>query len=256
MSARASLRSVPLLAASLASTVMLLGTVAVPSATPALAAVSAPTTTSLTSSQPTATWNMYLKFTATVYPAEGGGTVTFSIDGQPICSNVPVAVTKSTGVATCFAQNGIWEVGKHTLVATFTPASIALQSSTSAPLTQTITKATPRLTELSCSSNPASYPGTTTCTASVLGVSGWIVPWGEVSFDTSGNGWFSRAGCQLQPSTGTDMLAPLTGTCSVTYQTGSMDTSASGVTISARYEGNPWYTSTTSKLTLHVKSGS
>jgi trimeric autotransporter adhesin len=103
--------------------------------------VAASTTTTLTSSLNPSIYGQSVTFTATVAPTVGTalptGTVQFSVDGTAVGG--PVTLNGS-GVATFFSST--LAVGAHSVTAVYTPSSTSFTGSTSAALSQTVTKGT------------------------------------------------------------------------------------------------------------------
>ena len=119
-----------------------------------LSRTSATSTTLASSANPSVT-GARITYTATVSPAPNGGTVTFSDGTATItgCGSAPVDT--STGEAIC--QVTYTRVGSHTITAAYSGDS-EFKVSTSAPLIQTVNKATPAL-GISQSANPVIVGG-------------------------------------------------------------------------------------------------
>ena len=96
-------------------------------------------------------------------------------------------------------------------------------------------------TQVSCTSDQAVYPGTTTCTATVRG--GASTPTGSVHWGTGSFGQFSPTDCVLSA-----------GKCSVTYTTGAKDVGLTGVVLAAVYSGDALYKSSEGKTTVTVRT--
>ena len=96
--------------------------------------VAVATTTSLSSSANPSVKRHAVTYTATITPAPGAGTVSFTDNGSPVagCSAVPVA----GGTATCSATPKT--TGGHNIVATFS-GSTGFSGSTSVTMTQVVT---------------------------------------------------------------------------------------------------------------------
>jgi hypothetical protein len=214
-----------------------------------------PSTTTLSSSAVSSSFNSQVTFVATVSYQNSGfpGTVTFTSDGQPItgCQNVPAPYYQANGGTNIFratCTTSALRAGPHSIVGSFsgniphsghTEPQVA--GSTSAPLTQVITASSS--VKAHCTPNPDIYPGRVTCTATVSGPG--VTPTGKVSWDTSGSGHFISSGCALTA-----------GTCSVTYQPQTGDIRYSGgITIYALYSGDTYYTSSRTTTLLAVRSG-
>jgi hypothetical protein len=178
--------------------------------------------------------------------SDGPGSVTFTDAGRTIsgCARVPAqpdASGVSDVVASC-TTTGL-SVGSHTIIASYAPDPASfVQPSTSTPLTQTIQG--PSSTVVSCSPNPAVYPGTVTCKAIVTG-SG-PTPTGTVHWGTGSSGHFVSADCSLN----------ISGVCSVQYTTGSADVGSTGVVIAAVYSGNAYYKGSEGKTSVTVTKAS
>ncbi|HEY3723817.1 MAG TPA: Ig-like domain-containing protein [Acidimicrobiia bacterium] len=140
----------------------------------------ASTTSAVVSNHPSATWNQPVTFTATigsVSPATATpslGTVAFNADGVAIegCT----AKTLTAGVATCTANAD--PVGTASITAVFS-GDANFTTSTSSPITQTVTKATTG-TALSADHNPSRSGQSVTFTATVTSTAG--TPTGTVTF--------------------------------------------------------------------------
>jgi len=96
--------------------------------------VTVPTATTLSSSVNPSVTIQGVTYTASISPAPGGGTVSFTDNGAPIsgCSAVPV----SGATATCLANPGT--AGGHNIVATFS-GSTGFSGSQSTTMTQVVT---------------------------------------------------------------------------------------------------------------------
>ncbi len=132
------------------------------------------TTTALTSSVNPSASGQSVTFTATVTAASGSntptGTVQFTIDGTAVGS----PVTLTNGVAT--DSTSALSVGTHTVSAAYS-GDTGFIVSTSATLTQTVTKAN-TTTTLTSSLNPSVFGQSVTFTATVAGNG----PTGTVTF--------------------------------------------------------------------------
>jgi len=93
-------------------------------------------------------------------------------------------------------------------------------------------------TQVSCTPNPATHPGTITCAVTVRG--GASIPTGSVHWGTGNSGQFSATDCALS-----------LGKCSVTYTTGALD-AGKGVVIAAVYSGEALYRASEGKTTVTV----
>ena len=165
-----------------------------------------PTSTGLVPSLNPSSPGDEVTFTATVSPAPGGGTVSFTDAGEPIDDCQDLAVDEA-GVATCAVTFD--EPGSHAIVATFS-GDETFEGSASSTLDQVVTDGPlpePTATELVASSNPSAPGQPVAFTASVSP----IPDGGRVSFTDNGE---DVADCQdvaLDPSGG--------ATCTVTYAT-------------------------------------
>jgi sugar lactone lactonase YvrE len=120
--------------------------------------VNGPTTVSLTSSAPSFTYGQASLYTVSVVPASATGFIQIMVDGSPAIS--PAPLTNGTLVVAAPPLSA----GSHTITAVYTGDSNTLPG-TSAPLPQTIAKATPAIT-LASQVNPSSYMQTVTFTGS------------------------------------------------------------------------------------------
>ena len=147
--------------------------------------VKLPSTTALTSSKNPSNVNDSVTFTATVTGSNGTptGTVTFTVDGNPIpeCPN-PVTLNGS-GVATCTSQS--LPAGSDLITASYSGDSTYDPSSKT--LTQTVSKIDSD-TVLTSSVNPSYVNQFVTFTATVTASSpGGLSPTGTVTFTDNGN---------------------------------------------------------------------
>ncbi len=140
----------------------------------------AATTSAVVSNHPSATWNEPVTFTATISPVSPAtatpslGTVAFNADGVAIegCT----AKTLTAGVATCTANAD--PVGTASITAVFS-GDANFTTSTSSPITQTVTKATTS-TALTSDHDPSRFGQSVTFTATVSSTAG--TPTGTVTF--------------------------------------------------------------------------
>ncbi len=139
----------------------------------------AATTTAVVSSVNPSRVGDAVTFTATVSPAPAAGTVQFMVDGVMVSE---VAVTG--GLAT-YATTGLTE-GAHIITASYS-GDPALLASTSPDLTQNVGPALRATrTVLTSNSNPSTYLGNVTFTATVRPVTGIGIPTGTVQFVIDG----------------------------------------------------------------------
>ena len=175
------------------------------------------TTTTVTPSQNPWQFGFSVTFTATVSPATATGTVTFKDGTTTLGSNTLSSGTTSYTLATLSA-------GTHSITATYNGNTLD-NASTSAVLTETITKAS-STTTLSSSANPSVYGSALTFTASIAPSGGT----GTVTF--------------IDGST-------TLGTSTVSSGTAKYSSStlvAGSHSITAVYSGNSSYNSSTSSI--------
>jgi autotransporter-associated beta strand protein len=196
------------------------------------------TTTAITSSANPSPFDNSVTFTARVSPVSPGagtptGTVTFTVDGT---AQSPVQISNGQAVFSTFMLS----VGNHTITAAYNGDG-NFNSSTSAPLTQTITKAN-TTTALTASPNPATFGQSVTFTAVVTpqGLS-FASPTGTVTFTVDGT---AQTPVPLgNPST--------SGSSQATFTTSTLGVGSH--TISATYNGDGNFnTSTSAALTQTI----
>ena len=164
---------------------------------PSSAAVEA-TTTTVGSSTPTSAYGQSVTFTATVDPADGGGTVAFSADGASIaaCDAQPLALVGGSYGATCTTST--LAIGNHMIGATYSGDAVAAGSTGST--NELVAAAAQAITFTSSAPSPAAVGGTYAVTATGGGSGN------PVTFSTS------SAACTV---TGAAVHFLHVGTCSV-----------------------------------------
>jgi Bacterial Ig-like domain (group 3) len=198
--------------------------------TPAVETTS--TTTTLSSSTNPSTVGQSVTYTASVHPTSAEGMVTFKDAGTPITGCT--TQTSLSGTATC-TVTGYTTASPNTITATYN-GNPSYLTSTSNTLTQTVEKAS-TTTTLSSSSNPSTVEQSVTYTASVQPA----MATGTIAFQDAGT---PITGCTAQT------VSSGTATCTVTGYT-----TAGPNTITATYNGNPSYlTSTSNTLTQTVET--
>jgi hypothetical protein len=160
------------------------------------------TATAITSSANPSTVHQQVTFTATISPTPDGGTVAFADNGTPISGCGAVAVSVSTGVATC--QTSFGTGGSHPIVATYSGGP-NYQTSASSTLTQTVTQ-TSTATTVSSSVNPPLIGQAVTFTATVTPVPDG----GSAAFTDNGRAITGCGAVAVSTTTGA-------ATCRVTY---------------------------------------
>jgi hypothetical protein len=128
------------------------------------------TQTTLTSSSNPSVFGQPVSFTATVAPVPDGGTVSFTVDGNPLGAAVAVNTTTGTATSTSIATLGI---GSHTVNATY--SGNANFTSSSATLTQVVSRA-PVTTTLDSSANPSFFGAPVTFTDTVCAAGASTAP--------------------------------------------------------------------------------
>ena len=188
------------------------------------------TTTSLGSSVNPSSVGQQVTYTATVSPVPDGGTVGFTDGGTTISGCGSVAVSTTTGKATCSVIYSA--AGTHTIVATYS-GDPKFASSTSAPLSQTVKAAlTPTSTSVSVSPSSVSKGQSVSYSASVSTSSG--TPTGTVAFTTG-----STSLCTATLSSGT-------GSCSASNAPVGTDT------VTGTYSGDSTHAASSGTATLIV----
>ena len=142
----------------------------VTTATDVPAACQIATTTTVSASANPSVYGQPVTFTATVSPAPNGGpaftsagSVTFSVDGNPLGG--PVAVNATTGLALSPSTSGL-SVGGHTVTAVYTGTTIFKPST--GTLSQSVQRASVNTTLVS-SANPSTFGQPVTFTDTVCG---------------------------------------------------------------------------------------
>jgi hypothetical protein len=122
------------------------------------------TTTALSSSSSPSTYGQAVTFTATVSSTDGGGTVSFTADGEllPGCSSQPLTLVSGNYQATC--TTSALPAGSHTIESSYSGDANYGGSSTS--ITQTVNQK-PTTTSLTSGLNPSTYGQLVTFTATV-----------------------------------------------------------------------------------------
>lgn len=144
--------------------------------------ITATTTTVASSANPSVT-GQQVTYTATVSPAPDGGTVAFTDGGTAITGCGAVTADTSTGKATC--QVTYTSPGTHAIAAAYS-GDTAFAASTSAALTQTVSKAA-TTTAVSSSANPSTVGQAVRFTATVsVNPPGAGTPAGTVTFSDGG----------------------------------------------------------------------
>lgn len=146
----------------------------------------ASTSTAVASSVNPSVTGQSVTFTATVSsnaPGSGTptGTVTFSVDGSPVCTNAAM----TAGVATCISS--AFNAGTHPVSATYNADANYNTSTGSLAGGQVVDKAN-TTTAVSASANPAVFGQTVTFTANVTAnAPGAGTPTGNITFVVDGN---------------------------------------------------------------------
>ena len=188
------------------------------------------TTTALSSSVNPSSVGQQVTYTATVSPVPEGGTVGFTDGGTTISGCGSVAVSTTTGQATCSVTYSV--ASTHTIVATYS-GDATFASSTSPPLSQTVQAAlTPTSTSVSVAPSSVSEGQSVSYSASVSTSSG--APTGTVAFTTG-----STSLCTATLSSGT-------GSCSASNAPAGTDT------VTGTYSGDSTHAASSGTATLTV----
>jgi hypothetical protein len=142
----------------------------------------ASTTTGVATTASPVTFGTQVTYTATVVGSDGGGTLSFTNDGDPIAGCQDLALV--SGQATCQVTPAL---GSHTIVATYS-GDTDYAGSGSNSLAEVVDQASTSTTLLS-SASPIAYGSAVTYTATVAGSDGG----GTLSFTDDGD---PIAGCQ------------------------------------------------------------
>jgi RHS repeat-associated protein len=131
----------------------------------------------------TFSWPQSFVFTATVSGGDSPtGTVAYQVDGVTFAT---VALSGASAVYN--GSNEYWAAGSHTITAVY--SGDGNNNGTRAPTPTTINKATPS-GSITCSPNPITVgTQTSTCTATMTGVSSGATPTGSVSMSSYGSVW-------------------------------------------------------------------
>ncbi|HEU5469157.1 MAG TPA: ExeM/NucH family extracellular endonuclease [Actinophytocola sp.] len=188
------------------------------------------TTTTLTPTANPSTFRAELRFTATVSPAPTGGTVQFTVDGQPLGAPVPV----TNGTATS-AQAPTLSLGSHPVTATYSGDPSYLTSTAS--FTQVIWLAVQLLTPTAGAQIPA---GTVVpITFRLTDASGTPIPHlAALALLLSGRVTLSATGAQPLP-TAFPLYDPLTHRYVFLWPTAKRRTGPATITVTITYPGAP-----------------
>ena len=193
-----------------------------------------PSTTTLAAAPNPSSYGQQVTFTATVSPTDGGGTVAFSSDGNPIsgCSSQTLSqVSGGSYEAACTTSS--LSAGSHTITDTYSGNPTYAASGTS--LTQGVG---PTTTTVASSLNPSTYGQQVSFTATVSPTDGG----GAVSFSADGN---PISGCS------TEQLTEVSGSYEVTCSSSSL--AAGSHVISAAYSGDTSYGGSSGSVTQTVR---
>jgi large repetitive protein len=184
------------------------------------------TTTALSSSDDPSLYSQAVTFTATVSPTDGGGTVSFTADGNALtgCSGQPLTLSTGSYQATC--TTSALASGNHTIQASYSGDTNF--SGSSASIAQTVNQK-PTTTSVDSSLNPSTYGELVTFTATVSPTDGQ----GAITF-TSGTGKAATTLCSAQN------LTLVKGSYQATCTTSTLPASAT-TTITASYSGDTDY---------------
>jgi alpha-tubulin suppressor-like RCC1 family protein len=193
------------------------------------------TGTTVTSAPNPSTFGDTVLFTATVAPTDGNGTVTFTADGSPLCTEVALALTGGDYVATCSVDT--LEVGSHAIQAGYAGDTLYQPSSATLAGGQDVHKIA---TSTSVTSSvPAGQFGTygspITFTATVTGTDGG----GTVTVASDG---VVVAGCGALPLTATATAGTYRATCTSSAVPGGTHA------ITADYSGDAHYAASSGTL--------
>ncbi|MGB4988695.1 MAG: Ig-like domain repeat protein [Pyrinomonadaceae bacterium] len=145
---------------------------------------SIPTTTSVASSANPSVFGQNVTFTATVSPIPSGGTVTFVVDGNPLCAAVAV---DGMGQSACSTSSLSIAGSPHSVVADYSGSSPYLASSGTLAGGQVVNKS-PTTTTVASNNNPSVFGENVSFTATVVAAApGAGTPSGTVTFNIDGN---------------------------------------------------------------------
>jgi Bacterial Ig-like domain (group 3) len=188
------------------------------------------TTTTVSSSPNPASYGATVTLTATVSATDGGGTVSFTADGNPVpgCSSQSVTLVSASYQATCTTSS--LAVGSHNIVAAYSGDTGYAPSSGNGGVT--IAKATPA--DVVTNSGPVALGNPVTFTATVSGPAGAAIPTGSITWQVSG-----AAGATACTSS-TTTLSSGTATCTINAN------QAGTYAVSGNYHGDGNYAPATS----------
>jgi hypothetical protein len=188
------------------------------------------TTTTVSSSPNPASYGATVTLTATVSGTDGGGTVSFTADGNPVpgCSSQSLTLINGSYQASCTTSS--LAVGSHNIAAAYSGDTGYAPSSGNGGVT--IAKATPA--DVVTNSGPVTLGNSVTFTATVSGPAGAATPAGSITWQVSGT-----AGATACTSS-TTTLSSGTATCTI-------DANQAGTyAVSGDYQGDGNYAPATS----------
>jgi large repetitive protein len=188
------------------------------------------TTTTVNSSPNPASYGATVTLTATVSATDGGGSVSFTADGNPVpgCSSQAQTLISDTYQATCTTSS--LAAGSHNIVAAYSGDTGYTPSSGNGSVT--IAKATPA--DVVTNSGPVTLGNPVAFTATVSGPAGAAPPSGSITWQVSGT-----AGATACTSS-TTTLSSGTATCTIDSDEGGT------YAVSGDYHGDGNYAPATS----------
>jgi hypothetical protein len=194
------------------------------------------TTTAVSSSANPSVYSQFVDFTATVSPDSPGagipqGTVSFTLDGEPICSDSGECTFDLISGSVTSPQVTGQLPGTYPVVATYTPTAgsgFTGSSNSSSPLDQEV-DADGTTTDVAASNDPSTYSESDVLTATVAAdAPGSGIPQGTVTFTVNGD----------------DVCVPDSKTCSYNLISGTATSSSIAGLVPGTYTVVATYTPT------------
>ena len=188
--------------------------------------IKAVTTTALASSLNPSGQGSSVTFTATVTGSAPTGTVSFTDNGNPLCSSVALTGVSNSRTAVCTTTS--LSVGSHPIVATYGGDASNL-GSTSNTVSQVVNPVSATTTQVATSGSPSNQGTSVTFTATVTG----STPTGSVSFTNNGaalcsNVALSGSGNQKTAQCATSTLTAGAHTIGASYAGDGLNAGSSG----------------------------